>query len=182
MSEITEDSFRCPSSRSFPRPLLFGGAGLGEVTAVAGVGAEPADRLGRHEAGADHAPLGDLGEPDRVGPVGFRPARQRLDLPGVIQLAVQPLRFQQEEHRLPVVTGGLHAGLGHLPAAQPGGQLQQLPAGGPERPGLLPAAARCGAAGHPDGDLDRGLGDVQPGHPVSEQRLVFDFFHHWLLP
>src|SRR6516165_1489795 len=106
MSEITEDSFRCPSSRSFPRPLLFGGAGLGEVTAVAGVGAEPADRLGRHEAGADHAPLGDLGEPDRVGPVGFGPARQRLDLPGVIQLAVQPLRFQQEEHRLPVVTGG----------------------------------------------------------------------------
>jgi hypothetical protein len=72
-------------------PLFFGGAGLGEVTAVAGVGAQAADRLGWHEAGADHAPLGDLGEPDRVGPVGFGPARQRLDLPGVIQLAFQPL-------------------------------------------------------------------------------------------
>jgi hypothetical protein len=50
-------------------PLFLGGAGLGEVAAVAGVGAEPADRLGRHETGRDHPPLGDLGEPDGVGPV-----------------------------------------------------------------------------------------------------------------
>ena len=182
MSEITDDSFRWPSSSSFPRPLLLGGAGLGQVTAVAGVSAQAADRLGRYEAGSDHAPLGDLGEPDRVGPVGFRPARQRLDLPGVIQLTVQPLRFEQEEHRFPVVARGLHPRLGHLPAGQPGSQVQQLPAGGTESPGLLPPPARGGAAGHPDGDLDRGLGDVQPGHPIGEQRLIFDLFHHWLLP
>jgi hypothetical protein len=64
-------------------PLLFGGAGLGEVTSVPGVDAQHADRLGRHEAGADHPPLGDLGEPDRVGAVGLGPPRQRLDLPAL---------------------------------------------------------------------------------------------------
>jgi hypothetical protein len=64
------------------------------------------------------------------------------------------------------------AGLGHLPAGQPGGQVQQFPAGGTEGPGLLPAPAPGGVAGHPDGDLDCGLGDVQPGHPIGEQRLV----------
>src|ERR1022692_3304979 len=61
--------FQVAGLQQFPRPLLLAGAGLGEVTAVAGAGAEPADRLGRHEAGGDHAPLGDPGEPDRVGPV-----------------------------------------------------------------------------------------------------------------
>jgi hypothetical protein len=39
---------------------LLGGPGLGEMTAVAGVGVQPADRLGWHETGGDHAPLGDL--------------------------------------------------------------------------------------------------------------------------
>jgi hypothetical protein len=170
-----------PVSGQLFHPLLFGGAGLGEVAPVAGVGAQAADRLRRHEARGDHPPLGDLGQPDRVGPVGFGPARQRLDLPGVIQLALQPLGFEQEEHRFPVVAGGLHPGLGHLPAGQPRGQVQQLAAGRAERPGLLPPPAPSGLAGHPDGDLHPGLADVQPGHPLSEQRLVFDFVHPWLL-
>ena len=177
MSEITEDSFRCPSSRSFPRPLLFGGAGLGEVAAVAGVGAQRPDRLRRHEAGADHPPLGDLGEPDRVGPVGFGPARQRLDLRGVVQLAAEPAGFQQEERRLPVVAGSLHADLGDTPAGQPVSQRLQLAAGGAEGPCLLLPAARGGAAGHPDGDLHRGLADIQAGDPLGEQRLIFDVLH-----
>ena len=67
---------------------------------------------------------------------------QRLDLRGVVQLAVEPARFQQEEHRLPVVAGGLHPDLGHAPAAQPVRQDHSSPAGGAERPGLLLAAAR----------------------------------------
>ena len=106
-----------PVFQQFLHPLLLGGAGLGEVAAVAGVGAEPADRLGRHETGGDHPPLGDLGEPDGVGPVGFRPAGQGLDLRGVVQIAIEPARFQHEEHRFPVVTGPLHADLGDSPAA-----------------------------------------------------------------
>ena len=79
-----------PIFQQFLDPLLLGGAGLGEVTAVPGVGAQPADRLGRDEAGGDHAPLHDFGEPDRVGPIGLGPAGQRLDLRGVIELAVEP--------------------------------------------------------------------------------------------
>ena len=118
-----------PVFEQFLHPLLLGGAGLGEVTAVPGVGAQPADRLGRHEAGGDHPPLGDPGEPDRVGPVGLRPAGQGLDLRGVIQVAVEPAGFEQEEHRLPVVASGLHPGLGHAPAAQPVRQVQQLACG-----------------------------------------------------
>ena len=162
-------------------PLLLGGAGLGEVPAVPGMGAEPADRLRRHEAGGDRAPLGDLSQPDRAGPAGLRQARQRLDLPGVIQLTLQPLGFEQEEHRFPVVASGLHPGLGHAPAAQPVPQRLQFAPGGGEGPGLLLAAARGGIAGHPDGCLDLGLGDVQAGGPLGEQRLVVHVVHHQLL-
>jgi hypothetical protein len=111
--------FQVPVPGQFFHPLLFGGAGLGEMAAVAGVGAQAPDRLGRDKAGADHAPLNDLGEPDRVGPVRLRPAWQRLDLRGVVQLAVEPAGFEQEEHRLPVVAGRFHPGLGDTPAAQP---------------------------------------------------------------
>ena len=81
--------FQVPVFEQFLCSLLLGGAGLGEVAAVPGVGAEPADRLGRDEAGGDHAPLYDLGEPDRVGPVRLGPAWQCLDLRGVVQLAVE---------------------------------------------------------------------------------------------
>jgi hypothetical protein len=42
---------------------------------------------------------------------------------------------------------------------------------------LLPTTAP-GIARHPDGDLDPGLGDVDPGGSVGEQRLVFCFVHH----
>ena len=69
--------------------------------------------------------------------------------------------------------GRFHAHLGDLPAAQPVRQGQQLLAGGPERAGLLLPAAAPGITGHPDGDLDPGLGDADPGGAVSEQRLVF---------
>src|ERR1039458_5270633 len=58
-----------PVFEQFLHPLLLGGAGPGEVPAVPGAGPQPADRLRRHEAGGDHPPLGDPGEPDGVGPV-----------------------------------------------------------------------------------------------------------------
>jgi len=57
-------------------------------------------------------------------------------------------------------------------------RAQQILAGGPERAGLLLPATAPGIAGHPDGDLDPGLGDVDPGGAVGEQRLVFCFKHH----
>jgi len=91
------------------------------------------------------------------------------------------LRFQQEEHRFPVVAGGLHAGLGDTPAAQPVRQGQQLFAGGGEGPRFLLAAARGGIAGYPDGNLDLSFGDIQAGDPLCEQRLIFGILHRWLL-
>ena len=78
-------------------------------------------------------------------------------------------------------TGGFHAGLGDTPAAQPVRQGQQLPAGGPEGPRLLLAAAGMGVAGHPDSDFDLGLGDIQAGDPFREQRLVSGILPRWLL-
>ena len=156
-----------PVFEQFLHPLLLGGASLGEVPAVPGVGPQPADRLRRHEAGGDHSPLGDLGEPDGVGPVRFGQAGQCPDLRGVIQVAVEPAGFEQEEHRLPVVD------VASIPALVTPQQRSQsasdssIAAGGAERPGLLLAAARAGVAGHPDGHLDLGLGDVQAGDPLA---------------
>jgi hypothetical protein len=114
-------------------------------------------------------------------PVRLGPARQGLDLRGVVQLAVEPARFEQEERRLPVVASGLHPDLGDAPAAQPVAERLQLAPGRGEGPGLLLAVACGGVAGHPDGDLDLGLGDVQAGDPLGEQRLVLDVLHHRLL-
>ena len=39
----------------------------------------------------------------------------------------------------------------------------------------------AGVAGHPDGDPGLGLGDVQAGHPLGEQRLVLRVLHRCLL-
>jgi hypothetical protein len=62
---------------------------------------------------------------------------------------------------------------------QPVAQRLQLGAGGPVGPGLLLAAAGRGIAGHPDGCLNPGLGNVQAGDPVGEQRLVLHVLHRW---
>ena len=71
-------------------------------TPVAGQVPQPADRQRRHEAGPQHLPFGDLAQPHRVQPVGLGPARQMLDVAGVDQPRIQPVRLQQVEHWLPV--------------------------------------------------------------------------------
>jgi hypothetical protein len=65
MSEITLESFRCVLQQLL-RPLLLGGASLGQVPPVADVGAQPADLFRGHEAARQRAPLGDLRQPDGV--------------------------------------------------------------------------------------------------------------------
>jgi len=160
---------------------LPGRAGLDQVPAVAGMGAQPPDVFGGHEAARQGAPPGDLRQPDRVQLVRLGPPGQRLDLRGVIQHALEALPLQQEVHRLPVIAGCLHPGLGHLPAAQPVRQRQQVLADGPELPRLLLPAATRGVTGHPDGHHDRGFADVDSGDPLAEKRLVFYLFRHELL-
>jgi hypothetical protein len=56
-------------------PLLLRGPHLDEITAVPREVAQPADLWWGHEAGAQHLPLGDLGQPHRVQLVGLGPAR-----------------------------------------------------------------------------------------------------------
>ncbi len=147
------------------------------MPAVAGQRAQPADRFRRHETGRDHAPLGDLGQPHAVGPVGLRPAGQRLDLFGVHQLAVEPPP-QPEERRLPVIAGCLHHHPDHPVAAQPVGQREDLPLGRAEAAHLVRPPPRVGLARYPDTGLQGGLADIQRSHPLHVQRFVVDLLHH----
>jgi hypothetical protein len=81
-------------------PLVFGGPGNDQVGAVAGQVPQPADRRRGHAAGPQQLPLGDLGEPDRIQPVGLGPPGEVLDITRVDQPALKPLGVQQVERRL----------------------------------------------------------------------------------
>jgi hypothetical protein len=89
-------------------PRLLPGALLGQVPAVAGEGAEPADLLGGHEALGRHAPLGHLCQPGAISFVGFRPAGEGFDLFRVEQLAGKALGLQDApmSSRRPQFLGG----------------------------------------------------------------------------
>ena len=124
-------------------PLLLRGAHPDQVRPVAGQVPQPPDLRGRHEAGPQHLPLGDLAQPHRVQPVGLGPPRQVLDVAGVDQPDLEPVGLQQVERRLPVVAGGLHHHPGHPQLTQPIGQHQQRAGHG--RVGSAPPAAACPA-------------------------------------
>jgi hypothetical protein len=158
-------------------PLLLRRAGLDEVPPVAGAGPETADVLRGHEAALQGPALGDHGQPGGVQLVRLGPSGQCLDLRRLVKRAVKPGFLQQEVHGLPVVAGGLHPGPLHLPRVKPGGQGLQLPAGGPELPGLLPPPGAAVLARHADSRHDRLLADVDPGGTPGEQRLVFHVLH-----
>jgi hypothetical protein len=166
------------SSSSLLHPLLLRGADRDQVNAVAGQVPQAADRRRWHKAGPQHLPLGDLAEPDRVQPVGLGPARQVLDVTRVDQPDLEPGRFQQVEHRLPVVAGGLHHHPGHPKLAQPVGQDQQR--AGHRRVGLdlLQPPGLLALAGHPDAADQLGLADIQRRDPVDEFLAVVRLFEH----
>jgi hypothetical protein len=91
LSAATTDSLIWASSSSLLHPLLLGGAHPDQVDAVAGQVPQPTDRRWRHETGPQHAPLGELGQPHRIQPVGLGPPRQVLHLAGVDQPGFKPL-------------------------------------------------------------------------------------------
>jgi hypothetical protein len=93
MSEATTDSLIWASSSSLLDPLLLGGAHPHQVGAVAGHVPQPADRRRWHEAGPQHLPLGQLAQPHRIQLVGLGPPRQVLDLAGVDQPDLKPVRL-----------------------------------------------------------------------------------------
>jgi hypothetical protein len=59
------------------QPLLLPGLLAHQAAPVAGHIPQLADRLGVYQARPAHPPLDDLGQPDRVEPVGLRPAHPR---------------------------------------------------------------------------------------------------------
>ena len=119
MSEATTDSLICASSSSFS--TRFFSAVRSETRDARYRVRSRNRRIGGRgdEAGPDHLPLGDLAQPDGVQPVGLRPPGQVLDVPGVDQPHVEPVRLQQVERRPPVVRRGLHHHPGRPQVHQP---------------------------------------------------------------
>jgi hypothetical protein len=131
----------------------------------------------RHQAWPQHAPLGQLGQPDGVLCVRLRPARHVLDLAGVHQPARTRL-LQQRERRLPVGGRRLHHHQGHAQAVKPVRQAQQRPGRGGEGAKLLTAPAWLGIVRHPDTRHQHRLADIQRGHPLHQLgRLLADLLH-----
>jgi hypothetical protein len=162
-------------------PVLLRRAGGHQIDPVAGQVPQPADLGWRHEAGAEHLPLDDLGQPDRIQLVGLRPAGQVLDVAGVDQPRVQPVRLEQIERRLPVVAGGLHHHSGHTQLDQPVGHHQQRTGHRGVGVDLLPPAAAA-LTGHPDTADHRGLADIQGGDALDDLLVVAGLLQHVRLP
>jgi hypothetical protein len=131
----------------------------------------------RHQPWPQHAPLGQLGQPDGVLLVRLRPARHVLDLAGVHQPARTRL-LQQIERRLPVGGRRLHHHPGHPQAVKPVRQAQQRPGRGGEGANLLTAPAWLRIVRHPDTRHQHRLADIQRGHPLHQLgRLLADLLH-----
>jgi hypothetical protein len=149
--------------------LALAGVGLDEPLAVAGQVPQFADRRRRHEARPQHLPLGDLGQPHRIQPVGLRPPRQVLDVLGVDQPGLEPV-LQQIERRPPVLAGRLHHHPAHAERGQPVTQPEQRGGHRGDRPDLLhppPTRAR-----HPGAADHLGLAHIQRGDPLDDLGLV----------
>jgi hypothetical protein len=91
--------------------------------AVAGQVAERADRLGRHQAGAQQAGLQQLAQPLRVLDVGLAPG-DLLDVPGVDQRQLEAV-LEHRPDRLPVDAGRFHRDLLDGERLEPVPQRQQ---------------------------------------------------------
>ena len=95
MSLATTDSLIWRPPGSLLDPLLFGGPDRDQVGPVAGHLPQLPDRGWGDEAGPQHLPLGELAQPDRVQGVGLGPPREVLDVTGIDQPDLEPVRFQQ---------------------------------------------------------------------------------------
>jgi len=139
----------------------------GRVGAQPGVIPQLADLGGRHEAGPQHPPAGQLGQPHRVQLAGHGTPRRVLHIPRVHQLNVQASRLHEVEERPPPGAGRLQHHLLDLLAGQVPCQLDDLPRGRPDRPHPGDEPARRALARHPRAHHGRRLGHVDrrdPGH------------------
>ena len=159
-------------------PVLLRGPRRDQVGAVTGQVPQLAKRRRRHEAGADHLPLGDLAQPDAIQLVGLRPAGQVPDVLGVHQPGLEPGRLQQVEHRLPVVAGRLHHHPGHPQAGQPAGHRKQRPGHRRIAVHLLQPPAPMVLIGHPHAAHQLGLADIQRRDPLDDLLVVLCLGQH----
>jgi hypothetical protein len=163
-------------------PVLLRGPGRHQVGAVTGQVPQLADRRRRHETRPDHLPLGDLAQPDAIQPVGLRPPGQVPDVLGVDQPGLKPGRFQQVEHRLPVVRRCLHDHPGHPQAGQPVGHAKQRP--GHRRIGLhlLQPPAPMVLVRDPHAAHQLSLADVARRDPLDDLLVVLRLGQHLAPP
>jgi hypothetical protein len=159
-------------------PVLLRGARVHQVGPVAGQVAQLPDLDRRDEAGAQHLPFGDLGQPHRVELVGLGPPGQVLDVFGVDQPRVELLGLQDVEDRFPVIRRRFHHHPGHPQLPEPISQPQQRTGHRRVRRDLLRAAAGSVRVRHPDAGHQLGLADVQRRDPLDDLFGVLAVVQH----
>ncbi len=148
--------------------LLVAVALLRQVDPQPGVVVPHADLRRRDERGAEHVPLVQLGQPDRIERVGLGPAGDLLDVAGVDQPGRQPAPCKQVHGGAPVVGGGLHHDPLDALAGQLVGQGGDRVGGRRHVPDRGAAPARARGVGHPGAHLAGGLGDVDRGDALHD--------------
>ena len=149
-----------------PRPVP--GPVVHQVGAQPGVLPQPPDVVRRHEGRLQHAPLGQLRQPDGVLLVGLGPARHVLHRPGVDQLHLQPGSLQHHVPDPPVIRCGLQGDDLDALAAQVIAQLGDRAHRRRHRPHVHLAAARAVLIRDPGAHHPGRLRHVDRGDPLPD--------------
>lgn len=136
--------------------------------------------MGGTKLGPQHLAFGDLAQPDRIQHIGLGSAGQVFDVAGVDRPRLQAVRFEQVEHRPPVIAGRLHHHTLHTEFDQMVGQLGQRP-GHRRMGGHLLSSPLGTRAGDPDTTQHLRLADVQGSDPGDDLLLIIGFTQHDVL-
>ncbi|MCA9689760.1 MAG: hypothetical protein KC636_09125 [Myxococcales bacterium] len=131
--------------------VALGSPRLDELSPVAQQIAQPADGLGRHEAGADETVPNEVGDPLAVLDVRLAP-RDVLD---VVCVADDDLEVALEDgvYRLPVHARALHGDVGDAEFGQPVAKFEQVPRERRKPTDLLTGFAVCRPQEHTDDEF-----------------------------